>query len=252
MAEEKNLKANKFLQSLQPDPKKSPIKTGSTPDASEDYDDENKGGEDYQDDDIYEVIKAGSFNQQDPDGKDKSNEETHSSWSSSEEALMACEGLILNVALEPRIACNANASSPALESIREVHHLRIDRTGFYYFIFANENEITENFVSAQFNLRKTAFEVENNVMNCTNVTDCSLPLTFLSHEHVVIEVPEYQPAFNHTETCLERSLLNMASGKPSVEGCDRILIAYSTCQPRKVVYMIFIFLVPIVILFCAR
>ena len=250
MAEEKNLKANKFLQSLQPDPKKSPIKTGSTPDASEDYDDENKGGEDYQDDDIYEVIKAGSFNQQDPDGKDKSNEETHSSWSSSEEALMACEGLIRNVALEPRIACNA--SSPALESIREVHHLRINRTGFYYFIFANENEITDNFVSAQFNLRKTAFEVENNVMNCTNVTDCSLPLTFLSHEHVVIEVPEYQPAFNHTETCLERSLLNMASGKPSVEGCDRILIAYSTCQPRKVVYMIFIFLVPIVILFCAR
>ena len=32
-------------------------------------------------------------------------------------------------------------------------------TGFYYFIFTNDNEITNNFVAASFDLRKTVFDV---------------------------------------------------------------------------------------------
>ena len=44
----------------------------------------------------------GKFNQKNQfDNKeDKSNEETRSSWSSSEEALAACEGAVDNVALD--------------------------------------------------------------------------------------------------------------------------------------------------------
>ena len=32
-------------------------------------------------------------------------------------------------------------------------------TGFYYFIFTNDNEITNNFVAASFDVRKTVFDV---------------------------------------------------------------------------------------------
>ena len=32
-------------------------------------------------------------------------------------------------------------------------------TGFYYFIFTNDNEITNNFVAASFDMRKTVFDV---------------------------------------------------------------------------------------------
>ena len=31
--------------------------------------------------------------------------------------------------------------------------------GFYYFVFSNENEITNNFVAAHFDLHKTVFDV---------------------------------------------------------------------------------------------
>ncbi len=58
--------------------------------------------------------------------------------------------------------------------------LNVSETGFYYFIFANENEITDNFLSASFDMRKTVFEVEPNRDNCTNATVCRLPLKFWS------------------------------------------------------------------------
>ena len=33
--------------------------------------------------------------------------------------------------------------------------------GFYYFIFTNDNEITNNFVAASFDVRKTVFDVRS-------------------------------------------------------------------------------------------
>ena len=92
-----------------------------------DEDDYNHGGEDYPED-IYDILDVGQFNQKNADGKDKSREETHSSWSSSEEALMACEGLVQIEALEPKIACNQNASLLELESVRDSHTLQINRS----------------------------------------------------------------------------------------------------------------------------
>ena len=61
-------------------------------------------------------------------------------------------------------------------------------SGFYYFIFSNENEITSNFVAANFDMHKTVFDVANSEEECSNTTDCSLPLTFFSQQHVVLEV----------------------------------------------------------------
>ena len=79
------------------------------------------------------------------------------------------------------------------------------------FIFANENEIRDNFLSAKFDLHKTVFDVSENVGNCTESTHCELPLTFWSEDHVVLEVPEHQPAVYKNGTvndpCSEESLL---------------------------------------------
>ena len=60
----------------------------------------------------------------------------------------------------------------------------MNQTGFYYFIFANENEITDNFLHASFSLNKTVFDVSANVLNCTNTTQCQLPLGFWSQVSV--------------------------------------------------------------------
>lgn len=210
------------------------------------------GGEDLfeTDDDVYDLIDVGRFDQQDKDGKDKSREETRSSWSSSEEALMACEGLIFNVPLNGGTACTANASSSTLQSIRTSIEYEVRESGFYYFIFANENEMTDNFLSARFDLHKTVFDVSRNVKNCTGGTRCELPLTFWSEDHVVLEVPEYQPPVYHngTDPCDKEALLR---GYSSLQECHQILIAESVCRPRKSMYTLFLLLVPFFILFCA-
>ena len=65
-------------------------------------------------------------------------------------------------------------------------------SGFYYFIFTNENEITSNFVAAQFDVHKTVFDVSRPEESCLNTTDCGLELAFLSQQHVVLEVGEVQ------------------------------------------------------------
>ena len=75
--------------------------------------------------------------------------------------------------------------------IRMQYFLNLVLSGFYYFIFSNENEITSNFVAANFDMHKTVFDVANSEEQCSNTTDCSLPLNFFSQQHVVIEVRIY-------------------------------------------------------------
>ena len=59
----------------------------------------------------------------------------------------------------------------------------MNETGFYYFIFANENEITDNFLSATFDLHKTVFDVSAAMEKCLNVTECSFPLRYKTYIH---------------------------------------------------------------------
>ena len=119
--------------------------------------------------------------------------------------------------------------------------LSVNETGFYYFIFANENEITDNFLSAKFQLHKTVFDVSGNVLNCTNATSCELPLAFWSEDHVVLEVPGADAAATDDHcTALH--------GYSSLSACHRVVLAESVCRPRRVVYMAFLFLVPVLVL----
>ena len=116
----------------------------------------------------------------------------------------------------------------------------MDETGFYYFIFANENELTDNFMFAAFDLHKTVFDVSPAVDNCTNATSCDLPLTFWSEDHIVVDVPEAE-----VDPC------DALVGYSSLEECHKVIVAESVCQPRKSLYMIFLLLVPVLILIFA-
>ena len=94
--------------------------------------------------------------------------------------------------------CSRTSNSSELEKTRNseagvTRVLEVTESGFYYFIFANENEIQDNFLSAKFDLHKTVFDVSENAGNCTKSTHCELPLAFWSEDHVVLEVPDHQP-----------------------------------------------------------
>ena len=112
---------------------------------------------------------------------------------------------------------------------------------------------------ARFDLHKTVFDVSQTTMNCTDSSECELPLTFWSQDHVVIEVPEHQtksindtvqdPAADGSDPCGQESLLR---GFSSLAHCHQVLMAESVCIPRKPIYMVFLLLAPVLILFCAH
>ena len=57
------------------------------------------------------LFNRGHFNQKNVNGRkvDTSNEETRSSWSSSEEALAACEGAVANLPLDGATRCTTQS-----------------------------------------------------------------------------------------------------------------------------------------------
>jgi len=192
---------------------------------------------------IDHFLNKGRFNQknQDKNKEDKSNEEGRSSWSSSEEALATCEGAMFNIALDGSPACNENATFDQMEPIMKNLSHDADSTGFYYFVFTNENEITSNFIAAHFDLQKTVFDVREHEESCVNTTDCSLHLAFYSHQHVVLEVPQ-----NEAGSCDYE-----AEGLTSYQQCNTIITAESVCEPRGSIYFLFLLLVPVFILMFA-
>jgi len=219
---------------------RSEIKDGDVEDvenANTEFKDDNMGGE------VDHFFHNGKFNQKNrgDNKEDKSNEETRSSWSSSEEALAACEGAIFNIPLNGATKCNENATFDDMRPIMSNISYVVDSTGFYYFIFSNENEITDNFVAANFDMHKTVFDVSNSEEECSNTTDCSLPLTFFSQQHVVLEVPQ-----QGSETCEYET-----EGFTNYQQCNTIVRAESICEPRGSIYFVFLLLVPVFILMFA-
>jgi len=200
------------------------------------------GGAEYGNSQVFNLFNQGKFNQKNVDGnkKDTSNEETRSSWSSSEEALAACEGAVDNIALDGATRCNENSTFEEMWPFMTHLEHNVDSTGFYYFIFTNDNEITNNFVAASFDMRKTVFDVTSRSQEC-NSTECRIPLSFMSQEHLVLEVPQQENAECEYE----------AEGVTNYYQCNTVVTAESICEPRGSVYMTFLLLVPFFILLFA-
>ncbi|KAM3958016.1 uncharacterized protein ACR2FA_007967 [Aphomia sociella] len=164
---------------------------------------------------------------------DMSKSEFWSSFSSSEEALLECEGLILNLPLTPHPSCNREATEWDKTSAAQSNALtyRVPANGYYFFVFNSENEVQTNFIRAKFDLQKTRYDVARTALReCKNSTErCDLALDIFSSQKVVLEVPLRN----------NDSLWN-----------EQFVIV-SECEPRTSVYLACVIAVPVLILMFA-
>ncbi|XP_037042951.1 uncharacterized protein LOC119079274 [Bradysia coprophila] len=163
---------------------------------------------------------------------DRSNSEFWSSFSSSEEALLNCAGLILSLPLSPHKMCTNNSKDKQFTEASAANTVTytVPQNGYYFFVFNSENEVQENYIRVHFNLQKTMYDVSDAVYKCNNSTDqCSLPLNFFSKQKVVFELP-----LKNNE-----SLWN-----------EEFLVT-SECEPRTIMYLLCVLSVPLLVLLFA-
>jgi peptidyl-prolyl cis-trans isomerase SDCCAG10 len=170
---------------------------------------------------------------------DGSNEEEWSSFSSSEETLMQCEGLLLYLPLTPRNGCSKPNSAATL-SVTDSYSYTATTSGYYFFVFNSENEIKENLISAEFSLVRTTYDTSRRVAQCDNTTDCVFPLDFFSSEKVVLEVPVAFGREGPNDS-------NDTSDSMAKHWNEEYLVV-STCEPRTSIYLFCMMLVPVLVL----
>ncbi|XP_029164286.1 uncharacterized protein LOC114935588 [Nylanderia fulva] len=159
---------------------------------------------------------------------DRSNSEFWSSFSSSEERLLECKGLILNLPLTPHPYCTPKHESyHSTASFVNTVTYRVPLNGYYFFVFNSENEIQPNYVRVKFDLLKTVYNTSNSVYACKNSTEeCSLPFKIFSKERTVLELPLSDNDSQWNEE----------------------YVGVSICEPRTTIYTICIIMVPLLIL----
>ncbi|XP_038218083.1 uncharacterized protein LOC119836720 [Zerene cesonia] len=166
-------------------------------------------------------------------GIDMSNSEFWSSFSSSEEALLECEGLILNLPLTPSAMCQPGVGEEGIMNAARVNALtyRVPANGYYFFVFNSENEVQKNFIKAKFDLQKTRYDIARTTLReCRNSTDrCDLSLDIFSTQKVVLELPLRN----------NDSLWNEQ------------FVIISECEPRTSVYLFCVIAVPVLIMMFA-
>nr|XP_045613114.1 uncharacterized protein LOC123767468 isoform X1 [Procambarus clarkii] len=163
-------------------------------------------------------FERGKFNQ--TTYMDGSNEEEVSSFSSSEEALASCEGVIMALPLVAYRSCSYRWT----ETNKVVYDIPI--TGTYYFVFSSDNEISANNLFFNVTLERVEYDTRESQRVCTNTTDCLVPLAFWSNEETLVTVAQE-------------------------DRWDRSYMLDTTCNPRVPVYLTFLLLAPLLILFCA-
>ncbi|XP_045460887.1 uncharacterized protein LOC123671206 [Harmonia axyridis] len=163
---------------------------------------------------------------------DMSNSEFWSSFSSSEEALLSCTGLILNLPLTPHHKCSSDLTNEEAEETYLMNTIsyKVPMNAYYFFVFNSENEVQQNYLRVTFNLEKKVYNVSNPLAMCSNATkNCSLDLKFLSQQKVVLQLPH-----NNEEI------------PPNME-----FVAESECEPRSMLYAFFVISVPVVFILFA-
>ncbi|XP_034245154.1 uncharacterized protein LOC117647506 [Thrips palmi] len=186
---------------------------------------------------------------------DESHSELWSSFSSSEEALLGCKGLVLNLPLTPHRQCQRKRAVADLHlaAAPNVITYRVPSDGHYFFVLGSENEVQTNFVRVRFDLDKVVYDVDAPVARCaSNSSDsgsCSLPLRFLSDDTLVLEVPVAPGEGAGTSPSSTPQLL-LGAPHHQDHGHDHV-VAVSTCEPRTALYVMCIIALPAIILACA-
>jgi len=159
---------------------------------------------------------------------DGSNSESESSYSSSEEALAKCEGIVGSFNLKPVEECGTYHDD---SSIPLIFNATVNISGYYYFIFGSENEKRDNFIEAFFELEKYEYDLGEPFENCTGVRECDIDFQFASQQKLVISIPQPSPSREQI--------------------WDEFYVAETDCKPRTSLYLIFVLTVPLMILACA-
>ncbi|XP_057332960.1 uncharacterized protein LOC130672404 [Microplitis mediator] len=162
---------------------------------------------------------------------DRSNSEFWSSFSSSEERLLDCKGLILNLPLTPHHFCSPKYESQhSAASMANAVTYRVPIDGYYFFVFSSENEVQSNYIRIQFDLLKTAYNTSQPIFECKNSTqECALPFNFFSWERTVLELPVTSNDSQWNEE----------------------YVVVSQCEPRTAIYLVCMITVPLLILLFA-
>ncbi|XP_014210255.1 uncharacterized protein LOC106640672 [Copidosoma floridanum] len=163
---------------------------------------------------------------------DRSNSEFWSSFSSSEERLLECKGLILNLPLTPHRFCDSKMEHQhSTAAVANTITYRVPTDGYYFFVFSSENEMQSNYLRVKFDLQKRLYNTSESVFQCKNSTgECSLPISFFSGERTVLELP-------------------VLAGDESLWNQEYVVM--STCVPRTAVYVVCTMAVPLLILMFA-
>ncbi|XP_034950881.1 uncharacterized protein [Chelonus insularis] len=150
--------------------------------------------------------------------------DSDSSVSSFEEGLLNCyEGqVLLAQEFEPSNLC-INVSYLENGKYMQTHH-HVTEDGYYYYIFYSDNDFVFNDIHAVFDIYKPTFQYENVTKSCINQTECIFPLSILSSDRIIVEVPT-KDGIEHEQ--------------------DDISLLISVCHPRMGMYIIF----PVAILF---
>ncbi|RZC41103.1 uncharacterized protein BDFB_009939, partial [Asbolus verrucosus] len=163
---------------------------------------------------------------------DYSDSEFWSSFSSSEEALLNCAGLILNLPLTPHHKCGPELTEEQAEETYLANTItyKVPVNGYYFFVFNSENEVQPNYIRVQFHLKKAVYNVSNAVSSCMNSSDaCAMDLKFFSSEKVVMELP-----------VRENSTL-----------WNEEFVVVSECEPRTAIYAFCVIAVPVLVILFA-
>lgn len=196
----------------EPDQEEPPNPVGVEPDPEEELEEEDGNG--------------------DADEEVIDEEDIRSSGSSFAKNLWSCYGgdTLFTQTFSSSLRCQSqDALMKYALRMRTVHE--ITSTGYYYYIFYSDNDIVSNDIFARFNIEKVVYSFPNYTHSCTNTTQCSLPLNFLSSEKVLLEVP----------------LQDGVSDEDSLSQ----MILLSSCRPRLGVYFIFPVSILFLIMCCA-
>lgn len=153
-----------------------------------------------------------------------------SSMSSFEKMLLSCydRNILLDKAFAPSELCTSFKYLENGTHLQTVHNVTVD--GYYYYIFYSDNDFHPNDVHAIFDILKPTYKYRNYTKGCINSTECTFPVSFLSKDFVVVEVP--------TRDGIEQE-------------SDDITMLQSVCHPRMAIYAIFPVTVLFLILGCA-
>lgn len=153
-----------------------------------------------------------------------------SSMSSFEKMLLSCydRHILLDKEFAPSELCTSFKYLENGTYLQTVHKVILD--GYYYYIFYSDNDFHANDVHAIFDIYKPTYKYRNYTKGCINATECTFPVSFLSNDFVVVEVP--------TRDGIEQE-------------SDDITMLQSVCHPRMAVYAIFPVAVLFLILGCA-